>query len=978
MGAGVWTQKANVGGSGREGAVGFSIGTKGYIGTGGTGYEYGVPLKDFWEYDPSTNTWTQKADFAGAARVYAVGFSIGNKGYIGTGSSNYRYNCLNDFWEYDPSTNTWTQKANFGGVSREYAVGFSIGNKGYIGTGLAGGGAYYAPCKDFWEYDPSTNTWTQKADFAGVARWGAVGFSIGTKGYIGTGYGGSLLKDFWEYDPSTNTWTQKADFAGEARHNAVGFSIGDKGYIGTGHAGGGLLLKDFWEFSFSPIVQTTKATNVTDTVGTLNGNIQDLGKYSSVSCYFKYRKSSDSQWTNTPAQNMTSPGTFSQNLTGLQKDTIYYFKAVAEYEDGAEEGVLLTFTTIGVRIGVWNSGTAWVQKAGFAGIARLYATGFSVGDKGYIGLGWNNGHLNDFFEYNPSTNFWSQKANFPGGGRIYATGFSVGDRGYISCGQLSNGSYSKDLWEYDPSTNTWTQKADFAGAAREGAVGFSIGNKGYIGTGFNGAYLKDFWEYDPSTNTWTQKADFAGVARGYAVGFSIRDEGYISTGYDGSNYLKDLWEYDPSTNTWTQKADFAGVAREYAAGFSVGNKGYIGTGYDGSNYLKDLWEYDPSTNTWTQKTDFAGVARGYALGFSIGTKGYVGIGYSGSNSVTDFWQFDPLANTYVGATNITAHTARLNGTLSGLGKDSNGNNYTFNCYFRYRELGTQNWSYATPKVIKNSTDSYYIDVLSLSSNTTYEFQAIVECAAGVYYADNTLTFTTLKESATIQTDNATAIGFTSATLNGEVKSLGNYSELACYFNWRQKNTETWNTTSLRETLSGIGAFDYTLNELEEGKIYEFRAVGNYGNDYFYGDVKEFATSGITLPTVETDSATNIRKDSATLNGYLTSLGDYSSADCFFQYRVYGQSDWIETSPKETLSGIGVFSKSITGLTRNYIYEYRTVAETTGGRVYGTIESFETESWIFDHWEGDVTGSENPKTITMDKSKNITAVFIREP
>ncbi len=90
--------------------------------------------------------------------------------------------------------------------------------------------------KDFWEYDPAANTWTQKADFGGTARYSAVGFSIGSKGYIGTGDDGwsSIAKDFWEYDPAANTWTQKADFGGTARDCAVGFSIGSKGYIGTG------------------------------------------------------------------------------------------------------------------------------------------------------------------------------------------------------------------------------------------------------------------------------------------------------------------------------------------------------------------------------------------------------------------------------------------------------------------------------------------------------------------------------------------------------------------------------------------------------------------------------------------------------------------------------------------------------------------------------------------------------------------------
>jgi len=316
--------------------------------------------------------------------------------------------------------------------------------------------------------------------------------------------------------------------------------------------------------------------------------------------------------------------------------------------------------------------------------------------------------------------------------------------------------------------------------------------------------------------------------------------------------------------------------------------------------------------------------------------------------------------------------------LNGLGKDGNGIDYTFNCYFKYRELGTQNWNIATPKVVKNSTGSYYIDVLGLSPDTVYEFQAVVECPAGIYYADNTLTFITLKAPVTIQTNDATNVSYTSATLNGEVVSLGDYENLMCYFNWRQKNTENWSTTSPAVEMSGLGVFDYALSGLDSGKTYEFRAVGQYSSEYFYGDIKEFTTSGTALPIVETEPATNVRKDSATLNGELVSLGDYTSADCFFQYRVRGQTDWVETSPKETKTSPGTFSKSITGLTRRYVYEYRAVAETTGGRVYGSIKSFEAETWIFDHWEGDVTGSENPKTITMSRSKNVRAVFIREP
>ncbi|MBK8505891.1 MAG: hypothetical protein IPL46_29085 [Saprospiraceae bacterium] len=124
----------------------------------------------------------------------------------------------------------WSQKADFGGSARNSGVGFSIGSKAYIGIGVGK--------KDFWEYDPITDIWSQKADFEGLGRYNAVGFSIDARGYIGTGTDGSLKKDFWEYDPSTNIWIQKADFGGTAREAAVGFSIGTKGYIGTGVDGG--------------------------------------------------------------------------------------------------------------------------------------------------------------------------------------------------------------------------------------------------------------------------------------------------------------------------------------------------------------------------------------------------------------------------------------------------------------------------------------------------------------------------------------------------------------------------------------------------------------------------------------------------------------------------------------------------------------------------------------------------------------------
>lgn len=243
-----WTQKASFPGGVREAMICFSIGSKGYVGLGDIGGT--TAFADFWEYDPSTDTWTAKANFPGGARSTAVGFSIGTKGYVGCGDD--FTNLKNDFYEYDPSTDTWTAKANFGGTARSDASGFSIGSKGYIGVGDDGGAQMK---KDFWEYDPSTDTWIAKANFGGGNRTTATAFSLNSLGYIGAGDNGTALKkDFWSWDPMTNTWTAITNFSGASRSDMLGFAIGTKAYAGNGNTcGASCYLNDWYELSLGTV-----------------------------------------------------------------------------------------------------------------------------------------------------------------------------------------------------------------------------------------------------------------------------------------------------------------------------------------------------------------------------------------------------------------------------------------------------------------------------------------------------------------------------------------------------------------------------------------------------------------------------------------------------------------------------------------------------------------------------------------------------
>ncbi len=248
-----WTQKANIPGGFRCAAVTFSIGNKAYFGTGNNGVDY---LDDFYEYDATTNTWLTKTNFPGGPREEAVGFSIGNKGYIGTGQifivgpNNSFTQTYNDFYEYDPVTDAWTQKASIPGLERAYAVGTGFGNKGYVGLG--GNDDQSGSFTDFYEYDPITDSWTSKTSMPGIGMAESGILSTSSALYI---FGGINFPNFTgtsscrKYDPNTNTWTSIPLFGGGVIIAPVVVNVNGKGYVGTGYTNTLALRNDWWEFT---------------------------------------------------------------------------------------------------------------------------------------------------------------------------------------------------------------------------------------------------------------------------------------------------------------------------------------------------------------------------------------------------------------------------------------------------------------------------------------------------------------------------------------------------------------------------------------------------------------------------------------------------------------------------------------------------------------------------------------------------------
>jgi N-acetylneuraminic acid mutarotase len=514
-----WTTKAAFPGTPRESAVAFTIGSKGYIATG-VQMDGGL-LNDLWEYNAIANTWTQRANFPGGARQNAIAFSIGGNGYLGTG---YDGTIKNDFWEYNPTTNVWTPKTDFGGGMRAEAVGFSIGDKGYIGTGTSSLDNTGLK-NDLWEFNPGTNSWTQKANLPAAARVVAVAFSLGMKAYLGTGSGdinagpGPFYHDFWRYDPSTNAWTSQPDYPGAGSFLLSGFSIGANAFVGAGE--GGATFSDFWQFSTpdgnvgSWIVRGTSPTpRRGEAAATSNGIVYVVGgappfSTSSVATAEAYNPATNS-WTTLASMPIASQQLTAQSINGI-----------------------------------------------------VYA----------VAGGGCCGAYSDVQAYNPATNTWTLKASAPTA-RYGATSAVVNNKMYVMSGGSGYGALYQNLEVYDPVTNSWTTKASmpfFRGGCAAIAVNgiiYAIGGGNSSGTIFGTVQA-----YDPSTDTWSIKSGMPTPRGGLTVTVH-NNKIYAIAGNNNTDGDIGIVEiYDPATDTWTSGPPL-GPALQSLASATVNNKLY--------------------------------------------------------------------------------------------------------------------------------------------------------------------------------------------------------------------------------------------------------------------------------------------------------------------------------------------------------------------------------------------------------------------
>ena len=267
----------------------------------------------------------------------------------------------------------------------------------------------------------------------------------------------------------------------------------------------------------------------------------------------------------------------------------------------------------------------WIQRTSLPANGRHRATGCSIGNKGYMGLGHvngNSGTINyaDWWEYDPASDSWTQKANYPSQ-NYGAVCFVAAGKAHVGGGAF----YNTEFFAYSPLTNSWTAIANCPGSpGDQGAM--SINNKGYV------VISNQLFEYNPANNQWTQKANAPTVFSNWCIAFSIGASGYVKN-------AAGLYEYKPLNDQWVARAGFPGANTNGGGAMIHNNKAYVVSGYVGSlSFVTDeVWEYNPGNNVWTRMADFPGSARRFSVAFTINNRGFFGTGTHGIN-LNDFWE----------------------------------------------------------------------------------------------------------------------------------------------------------------------------------------------------------------------------------------------------------------------------------------------------------------------------------------------------
>ena len=224
---------------------------------------------------------------------------------------------------------------------------------------------------------------------------------------------------------------------------------------------------------------------------------------------------------------------------------------------------------------------------------------------------------------------------------------------------------------------------------------------------------------------------------------------------------------------------------------------------------------------------------------------------------------------------------------------------------------------------------------------TYYIRAYAINSTGVAYSEQATVKIPFIEKPTVATLAISGLCKDSVVLNGEITDNGdgNIKERGFYWGYTE-NTEYKQSVKLPSD-SKETKFAYTKKNLLSDTTYYYKAYAVNEKGESCGVVKKFKSFDENfiegVPVVETNEATNITTNSATLNGIITDCGNTKVIERGF---YFGTSENSMTK-KIIESTDSIMVLNLTGLSDATKYYFKAFAVNQKGENCGTVNSFTT-------------------------------------